>query len=282
MSRRSISPTETRVGPFLWLVIILVMIVSLIPFYWLTNTSLKVGAGLSSADLWPAAPSIRNYIDVFNNANFLIALRNSVIVSVTTTFFALLFGSCAAYALARLPLRSKAAIMTMFLSVTTFPVIAIAAPIFDIWSNVGLFNTLIGIVIPKLTFTLPLAVFTLTSFFREIPIDLEEAASIDGASPLQTFRKIILPLAVPGIVTTGILVFISSWNEFLLPATLTSTPSAQTVPVAIAMFTGASEFDQPVGTVSAASVLVTIPLLLLVMVFQKRIVSGLTAGAIKG
>jgi multiple sugar transport system permease protein len=258
------------------------MIVSLIPFYWLVNTSLKVGAGLSTADLWPALPSLQNYVDVMQNANFLVALRNSVIVSAVTTFLALLFGSGAAYALARLPLRSKGAITTMILSVTTFPVIAIAAPMFDLWSTLGIYDTLLGIIIPKLTFTLPLAIFTLTSFFREIPSELEEAASIDGSSPLQTFRRIILPLAVPGIATTGILVFISSWNEFLLPATLTSTPDAQTVPVAIAFFSGASEFDQPTGTISAASVLVTIPLLIVVMIFQKRIVSGLTSGAVKG
>ncbi|MFT4234430.1 MAG: carbohydrate ABC transporter permease [Microbacterium sp.] len=280
--RKPVSPTRAKVGPVLWIVIAIVMIASLIPFYWLINTSLKVGAGLSSADLWPSHPSMQNYLDVFANADFLVAVRNSVIVSTTTTALALLFGSAAAYALARLPLKSKGAITTMILSVTTFPVIAIAAPMFDLWSTLGLYDTLIGLVIPKLTFTLPLAVFTLTSFFREIPRELEEAASIDGSSPASTFWRVILPLAVPGIATTGILVFISSWNEFLLPATLTSTPRAQTVPVAIAFFTGASEFDQPIGTISAASVLVTIPLLIVVMIFQKRIVSGLTSGAVKG
>lgn len=281
MSRRT-SPTATHVGPLLWAAILAAMAVSLIPFYWLVNTSLKVGPDLSSSDLWPANPQLQNYADVFANADFAIALRNSVIVSCVTTFFALLFGAGAAYALARLPMRRKGVIMTMILSVTTFPVIAIAAPMFDLWSNLGLYNTLLGLIIPKLTFTLPLAIFTLTSFFREIPKELEEAASIDGSSPAHTFWRVILPLSAPGIATTGILVFIASWNEFLLPATLTSTPEAQTVPVAIAFFTGASEFDIPTGTISAASVLVTVPLLIVVMIFQKRIVTGLTAGAVKG
>lgn len=281
-TRRRQSVTEPRVGPLLWVLIVIIMVVSLIPFYWLINTSFKVGGGLSSAALWPEAPSIQNYVDVFNNASFAIALRNSLIVSVTTTFFALLFGATAAYALARLPLKRRGLILTLVLSVTTFPVIAIAAPMFNLWSQLGLYNTLAGLIIPKLTFTLPLAIFTLTSFFREIPTELEEAASIDGSSPARTFWQVILPLAVPGIVTTGILVFIASWNEFLLPATLTSTPEAQTIPVAIAFFTGASEFDIPTGTISAASVLVTIPLLVGVMIFQKRIVSGLTSGAVKG
>lgn len=283
MSRyRNVVPSETRVGPVLWIIIIAVMIVSLIPFYWLVNTSLKVGPGLSSADLWPAAPSLQNYRDVLRSADFVIAIRNSVIVSTSTTLLALLFGSAAAYALARLPLKSKGAILTIVLSVTTFPVIAIAAPMFSLWSNLGLYNTLIGLIIPKLTFTLPLAIFTLTSFFKEIPMELEESAAIDGSSAFQTFWQIILPLAVPGIATTGILVFIASWNEFLLPATLTSTPEAQTIPVAIAFFTGASEFDVPIGTISAGSVMVTIPLLIVVLIFQRRIVSGLTAGAVKG
>jgi multiple sugar transport system permease protein len=258
------------------------MLVSLVPFYWLINTSLKTGGELSSGSLYPANPSMRNYLDVLQDGDFLTALSNSVIVGVITTALALSFASFAAYALARLKLPRKGLILGLVLSVTTFPVISIAAPMFKIWSDIGLYDTLPGLIIPKLTFALPMAIFVLTSFFREIPFELEESALIDGATPFGAFRRVILPLAVPGIATTAILVFISVWNEFLLAVTLTSTPDARTVPVAIAYFSGVSEFDNPIGTISAASVLVTLPLVILVLVFQKRIVAGLTAGAIKG
>ncbi len=281
MARKG-SISEPRVGPVLWIIIAIVMIASLIPFYWLINTSLKVGPALSTAALWPADPSVQNYIDVLTDGRFLLAVRNSLIVGVVTTFLALLFGATAAYALARLPLPRKAMILTLVTAVTTFPVITIIAPMFNIWSQIGLYDTLLGLIIPKLTFALPLAIFTLSSFFREIPRELEEAASIDGSGPVGTFFRVILPLAMPGIATTAILVFISVWNEFLLAVALTSTPAAQTVPVAIAYFTGVNEFEIPLGAITAASVVITLPLLVVVMIFQKRIVAGLTAGAVKG
>ncbi|GAA2362648.1 carbohydrate ABC transporter permease [Saccharopolyspora halophila] len=261
---------------------VLAMLVSLVPFYWLINTSLKTGAELSSGSLYPTNASLNNYLDVLQDGEFLTALGNSLIVGAVTTTLALTFASFAAYALARLKLPRKGLLLGLVLSVTTFPVISIAAPMFKIWSDIGLYDTLLGLIIPKLTFALPMAIFVLTSFFREIPFELEESALIDGATPFSAFRKVILPLAVPGIATTAILVFISVWNEFLLAVTLTSTPDARTVPVAIAYFSGVSEFDNPIGTISAASVLVTLPLVVLVLVFQKRIVAGLTAGAIKG
>lgn len=261
---------------------VLAMLVSLVPFYWLINTSLKTGADLSSGSLYPTNASLNNYLDVLQDGEFLTALGNSLIVGAVTTTLALTFASFAAYALARLKLPRKGLLLGLVLSVTTFPVISIAAPMFKIWSDIGLYDTLLGLIIPKLTFALPMAIFVLTSFFREIPFELEESALIEGATPFSAFRKVILPLAVPGIATTAILVFISVWNEFLLAVTLTSTPDARTVPVAIAYFSGVSEFDNPIGTISAASVLVTLPLVALVLVFQKRIVAGLTAGAIKG
>ncbi|MER7080662.1 carbohydrate ABC transporter membrane protein 2, CUT1 family (TC 3.A.1.1.-) [Saccharopolyspora kobensis] len=271
-----------RLRPLTLVFAVLVMLASLVPFYWLINTSLKTGAELSSGSLFPTAPSLQNYLEVLQDGKFLTALGNSVIVGVVTTSLALLLASFAAYALARLALPRKGLILAAVLSVTTFPVIAIAAPMFKIWSDLGIYDTLPGLIIPKLTFALPMAIFVLTSFFREIPFELEESALIDGATPFQAFRKVILPLAVPGIATTAILVFISVWNEFLLAVTLTSTPTSRTVPVAIAFFAGTNEFEQPIGTISAASVIVTLPLLLLVLLFQKRIVAGLTAGAIKG
>ncbi|WP_426004171.1 carbohydrate ABC transporter permease [Paenarthrobacter sp. NyZ202] len=273
---------EAKLHPLVWVFVVAVMGFSLIPFYWLVNTSLKKGASLSKGELFPSQPTLENYLVVFQNPEFLLALRNSVIIAVVTTTVALVFASFAAYALARLKMRRKAMILTLILSVTTFPAIAIAAPMFSIWREIGLYDTLLGLIIPKLTFALPLAIYTLTSFFKEIPRELEESAYMDGATPFTAFRKVILPLAVPGLATTAILVFISVWNEFLLAVTLTTSPEARPVPVAIAFFSGTSEFDQPLGTISAASVIITVPLAILVLLCQKRIVSGMTAGAVKG
>ncbi|WP_248763199.1 carbohydrate ABC transporter permease [Pseudarthrobacter sp. SSS035] len=273
---------EAKLHPIVWVFVFAVMGFSLIPFYWLVNTSLKKGVSLSKGELYPSQPTLENYLVVFQNPEFLLALRNSVIIAVVTTTVALVFASFAAYALARLKMRRKAMILTLILSVTTFPAIAIAAPMFSIWREIGLYDTLLGLIIPKLTFALPLAIYTLTSFFKEIPRELEESAYMDGATPFTAFRKVILPLAVPGLATTAILVFISVWNEFLLAVTLTTSPEARPVPVAIAFFSGTSEFDQPLGTISAASVIITVPLVILVLVCQKRIVSGMTAGAVKG
>ncbi|NUP75714.1 MAG: carbohydrate ABC transporter permease [Sinomonas sp.] len=292
-SRPSIQSTEStraskprrdraRLHPLVWVFAVVVMGFSLVPFYWLVSTSLKKGASLGQGELFPSQPTLDNYLAVFGNADFLLALRNSVIIAVVTTLVALVFASFAAYALARLKMHRKALILTLVLSVTTFPAIAIAAPMFAIWREIGLYDTLLGLIIPKLTFALPLAIYTLTSFFRDIPRELEESAYVDGATPFQAFRSVILPLAVPGLATTAILVFISVWNEFLLAVTLTSSPAARPVPVAIAFINGMSEFDIPLGRISAASVIVTIPLVVLVLICQKRIVAGMTAGAVKG
>ncbi|MFF1881279.1 carbohydrate ABC transporter permease [Pseudarthrobacter sp. NPDC058196] len=274
--------SKTRLHPLVWVFVVVVMGFSLVPFYWLVSTSLKKGTSLGKGELFPSQPTFDNYLAVFGNGDFLLAMRNSVIIAVVTTVIALVFASFAAYALARLRMRRKALILTLILSVTTFPAIAIAAPLFAIWREIGLYDTLIGLIIPKLTFALPLAIYTLTSFFRDIPRELEESAYVDGATPFQAFRRVILPLAVPGLATTAILVFISVWNEFLLAVTLTSSPAARPVPVAIAFFNGMSEFDVPLGRISAASVIVTIPLVVLVLICQKRIVAGMTAGAVKG
>jgi multiple sugar transport system permease protein len=204
------------------------------------------------------------------------------VVALITTVLALTVGSFCAYALARLKLKGKFWILAAVLSITTFPQIAIAAPLFKLWSDIGLFNTLAGLIIPYLTFALPLAIYILVSFFREIPKDLEEAALVDGATHFQAFRKVVIPLAAPGMATAGILTFIFAWNEFLLAVTLTASSKARTVPAAIAFFTGATQFEIPYGSIAAASVVISVPLILLVLLFQKRIVAGLTAGAVKG
>jgi multiple sugar transport system permease protein len=276
------APKGPRTPWWLWLSVSAIVLFCLFPFYWLLNISLKTGADLSSADIVPPNPSLDNYTSIFENNSFTRALGNSAIVSLTTTFIGVIVGSFAAYALARLKMRFKFPLLALVLSITTFPQIAIAAPLFRLWSEIGLYNTLIGLVIPYLTFALPLSIYILVSFFREIPRDLEEAALVDGATNFEAFRKVVVPLAAPGLATTAILTFIAAWNEFLLAFTLTSSQTARTVPVAISQFTGSSQFEIPLGTQSAASVIISVPLILLVLLFQKRIVAGLTAGAVKG
>jgi multiple sugar transport system permease protein len=188
----------------------------------------------------------------------------------------------AAYALARLDFAGKALILSGALAIAMFPAISIVGPLFDMWRSLGLFDTWLGLIIPYLTFTLPLAIYTLSAFFREIPWELEQAARVDGATPFQAFRKVIVPLAAPGVFTSAILVFIFAWNDFIFANTLTSTENARTVPAALAFFTGGSQFEDPTGAISAAAVVVTIPIIIMVLIFQRRIVAGLTAGAVKG
>jgi multiple sugar transport system permease protein len=266
----------------LWSAVVLIVVFCLFPFYWLVNTSLKTGADLSRAELLPPAPTLDNYSSIFEDADFTMAIRNSAIIAGSVTVLSLLIGSFAGYALARLRFPRKFLILAVILSISTFPPIAIAAPVFQLWNDIGLFNTYLGLILPSLTFGLPLTIYILASFFRDIPRELEEAALIDGATRFQAFRKVIVPLSAPGVVTAGLLVFIFAWNEFLFAITLTSTPERRPVPAAIAFFTGSQEFEVPLGTISAASVVVTVPLIVLVLLFQRRIVSGLTAGAIKG
>lgn len=272
---------------WMWIAVLVIVVFCLFPFYWLINLSLKTGADLGESSLIPPNPTLQNYKSIFQNSDFTKALRNSAIISLFTTFLALMVGSFCAYALARLRFRGKFIILALVLSITTFPAIAIAAPLFRLWSNMPLglpelFNTIPGLIIPNLTFALPLAIYILVSFFKEIPKDLEEAALVDGATHFTAFRKVVVPLAAPGLATAGILTFIATWNEFLLAITLTSTPKARPVPAAIAYFTGSTQFEIPYGTITAASVTISVPLILLVLFFQKRIVAGLTAGAVKG
>ena len=279
-TRRFRRPPARRV--VLWIGVVAIMFFCLFPFYWLINTSLKTGSDLSAAKLVPPHPSLDNYDSILKNSAFTKALRNSAIISISTTLLSLVIGSFAAYALARLRFPRKFLVLAIVLSITTFPPIAIAAPVFKLWTDIGLYDTYIGLILPSLTFALPLTIYILASFFKEIPKELEEAALVDGATRFQAFRKVILPLAAPGLVTAGLLAFIFVWNEFLFAITLTSTPDRRPVPAAIAFFTGSSQFEIPIGTISAASVIVTVPLIILVLIFQKRIVAGLTAGAVKG
>jgi trehalose/maltose transport system permease protein len=254
----------------------------LAPFYWMIVSSLKANPLLDQS-LFPTSPTIANYREVFSSANnFQYALRNSVIVAGTTTIVALLIGVFAAYALARLNFPGKKIVLGAVLATAMFPLIALLTPLFQLFSNLGLIDTYPPMIISDISFTLPLAIYVLTSFFSEMPWELEMAAKVDGATPGQAFRKVIVPLAAPGVFTSAIIVFIAAWNEFLIAFTMTQTLRSQPVTVAIAKFTGASRFEQPFGTIMAAGVLVTIPLVILVLLFQRRIVAGLTAGGVKG
>mgnify|MGYP001026109930 CR=1 FL=1 len=282
--------TRTRKKPrargkmpwWMWIAVAAILVFCLFPFYWLISISLKTGNDLQSSSLIPPNPTLANYREIFKNPDFTKALRNSAVVALTTTVLALIVGSFCAYALARLKLKGKFVILAIVLTISTFPQIAIAAPLFKLWSDIGIFNTLIGLIIPNLTFALPLTIYILVSFFKEIPKDLEEAALVDGATHFMAFRKVVVPLAAPGLATAAILCFIAVWNEFLLAITLTSSPAARPVPAAIAFFTGSTQFEIPYGTITAASVTISIPLIIMVLLFQKRIVAGLTAGAVKG
>jgi multiple sugar transport system permease protein len=266
----------------LWIGVLVTVVFCLFPFYWIINTSLKTGAELSTGHLFPRNPSLDNYRSIFQNADFTKALETSTIDAGAATLISLAIGSFAGYALARLRFPRKFLVLAIVLSISTFPPIAIAAPLFKLWTDIGLYNTYLGLILPFLTFTLPLTIYILVSFFREIPKELEEAALVDGATHFQAFRKVVLPLAAPGLVTAGLLAFIFAWNEFLLSITLTSTAARRPVSAAIAFFTGSTQFQIPIGTIDAALVTITLPLIVLVVIFQKRIVAGLTAGAVKG
>ncbi|MGH2698349.1 MAG: carbohydrate ABC transporter permease [Actinomycetota bacterium] len=255
----------------------------LFPFIWLIDTSLKLGdAALNSPRLTQGPFGFDNYISVFEQG-FGYNLRNSAVVAGTTTIVCITVGSLAAYAIARLPLKGKVLILSGILAVALFPSVALVVPMYELWRSLGLLNTYPGLYVPYTAFNLPLTIFILTTFYASIPKDLEEAARVDGATAFQAFRKVVLPLAAPGVFAAAIIVFVGAWNEFLLASTFAPRDlAAQTVPVAIAAFTGSVEFQRPIGTITAACVIVTIPMIVLTLILQRRIVAGLTAGAVKG
>lgn len=252
------------------------------PFLWQILTSIK-----PPQDLWSTPPKwipsdiyFGSFAAVFTKRHFLTYMKNSFIIVCATTLLSIFVSSLAAYALARLKIRFKRLILSLVLSVSMFPGIAIVSPLFIFLKNVNLLNSYLGLILVYTTFTIPLSLWNLNAFFRQIPFEMEESAKMDGASPLQTFSKVIVPLAVPGMFTTAILTFIAAWNEFLYSLIFNTRDAMRTVPVGIAMFPG--EYDLPWGDISAASVVVTVPLIVMVLIFQKRIIAGLTAGAVKG
>jgi trehalose/maltose transport system permease protein len=261
---------------------LVVIVFALFPVFWIAMLSFKSPQTISDGRLIPKDWSTENYSQIFKQSIFTDALRNSIGIALIATLIAVVLASMAAYAIARLDFPGKTLILTMALAIAMFPPISIVGPLYNMWRNLGLFDTWPGLIIPYMTFTLPLAIYTLSAFFREIPWELEQAAQIDGATPWQAFTKVIAPLAAPGVFTTAILVFIFAWNDFVFAVSLTSTSAAQTVPAAISAFPGASQFQQPTGSIAAAAVVVTVPIIIMVLFFQRRIVAGLTAGAVKG
>lgn len=258
------------------------LIIVLFPFIWQLITSLKPPAQLYKMppDWWPEEFFFENYINTFINYPFANYILNSVLVAGITTLVCLVVASFAAYAVARLDIKGKNFILMIVLTVSMFPPIAIISPLYLMMKNVGLLNTYMALVIPYTTFALPLAIWNLSAFFKTIPFELEESAKMDGASIFQTYFKVILPLALPGIFTTAIIVFITAWNEFLFALTFNTKELMRTVPVGISMFQG--QYDLPWGEIASATIIVTVPLIILVLFFQKRVVSGLTSGAVKG
>lgn len=252
------------------------------PFYWALVTSLQSGSALYTVQYWPEAPAWENYAAVFAEQPFGRNLLNSALVATAVVALSLALSVFAAYALARVQFRGRAALLFTVLGVSMFPQIAVLSGLFELITALGLYNRWPGLVLAYLIFTLPFTIWVLTMFMRELPREIEEAALVDGASPRIVVIRIFLPLVRPAMITTGLLAFIAAWNEFLFALTLTLTDQSRTVPVAIALITGASQYELPWGRIMAASVIVTAPLILLVLVFQRRIVSGLTLGGVKG
>jgi multiple sugar transport system permease protein len=275
--------THTPRERILWSIAILVVLLyALIPVVWITALSLKPPEQTGDGRFIPKDFSLDNYDSVFSADTFNAALVNSIGIAAIATLVSIVLAAMAAYTTSRLDFTGKGLILSGSLAVAMFPAISIVGSLFDMWRAIGLFDTWVGLIIPYMTFTLPLAIYTLSAFFREIPWELEQAAAVDGATPMQSFRKVIVPLAAPGVFTAAILVFIFAWNDVIFANTLTTTDNARTVPAALAFFTGGSQFEEPTGAITAASVVVTIPFIIMVLIFQRRIVAGLTAGAVKG
>ncbi len=277
----------------LWLFgAVIVVFYALVPVAWMISLSLKtpatvtVGKGDGFFDvLIPSDATLKNYETLFKDGldgPFLKPLINSIGIALIATVIAIVLASFCAYAIARLEFPGKGLVLGGALAIAMFPPISTVGPLFDMWRTLGLYDTWLGLIIPYLSFSLPLAIYTLVAFFREIPWDLEQAAQVDGATPFQAFRKVIVPLAAPGMFTAAILVFIFAWNDFLFAISLTSSDASRTVPAALAFFTGDSQFTQPFGNIAAAAVIVTVPIIFFVLIFQRRIVAGLTSGRRQG
>jgi len=265
-----------------YLLVVLIIVYAVFPFYYAILSSLKSGSELFSVDYFPVTWNFGNYVGVFRDNPFATNIWNSVLVSFSTVALSLFLGLTAAFALARIQFRGRGLLLLTILGVSMFPQVAVLSGMFQMIRGLGLYNHLPGLVLSYMIFTLPFTVWVLTTFMRELPKELEEAAILDGASSWVILTRVFMPLMWPALVTTGLLAFIAAWNEFLFALTFTLTNDQRTVPVGIALMSGASTHELPWGNIMAASVMVTLPLVILVLIFQRRIVSGLTAGAVKG
>ena len=265
-----------------WLLIVAIVIFSIFPFYYAIVSSFRSGSALFSTSIWPDAFDSANYVSVFVGQPFARNIGNSVFVAVAVVALSLFLGVTAAYALGRVSFRGRGLLLITILSVSMFPQVAVLSGMFELVRALGIYNSLWSLILSNMILTLPFTVWVLTTFMRELPKELEEAAFVDGASPWVVVSRIFLPLMWPAMVTTGLLAFIAAWNEFLFALTFTLSAEQRTVPVAIALLSGATQFELPWGNIMAASVIVTVPVVILVLIFQRRIVSGLTAGAVKG
>jgi multiple sugar transport system permease protein len=277
--------TMKKVG--LVLGVALVLVWCLLPVAWIVSLSFKSQDAVSNGTDPGFLPldsftGWDNYQAVWDDEQFRRAILNSLGISLIATLLSVIIATLAAYAIARLEFRGKKFVLTVALAIAMFPVVSLVSPLFDLWRTIGLYDTWPGLIIPYMSFTLPLAIWTLSAFFREIPWEMEQAAQVDGATSWQAFRKVIVPLAAPGVFTTAIISFFIAWNDFIYGISLTSTEASRPVPAALAFFTGASQFEEPTGAITAAAVVVTIPVVVLVLLFQRRIVAGLTNGAVKG
>jgi trehalose/maltose transport system permease protein len=265
-----------------YLLLAVIVFYTVFPFYWAIVSSLKTGSALFEVEIWPSAPAWGNYVAVFREQPFGRNILNSIFVAVSTVALSLSLALAAAYALGRIRFRGRKVLLLTVLGVSMFPQIAVLSGMFELIRSLGLYNNLLALTLSYMIFTLPFTVWVLTTFMRELPKELEEAAIVDGAKPFTIVTKVFMPLMGPALATTGLLAFIAAWNEFLFALTFTLSSEMRTVPVAIALISGASSFELPWGNIMAASVIVTVPLIILVLIFQRRIVSGLTAGAVKG
>ena len=265
-----------------YLLVAIIVVVAVFPFYYAIVTSFKTGTALFQVDFWPKSISFSNYVSVLTQGSFPRNLINSLFISSVVVFLSLLLGITAAYALARVRFGGRRIILFTILSVSMFPQLAVLAGLFELVRTFGLINTPFALIFSYMIFTLPFTVWVLTTFIRDLPLEIEEAAIVDGATPWVIISKVFLPLMWPALVTTGLLAFIGAWNEFLFALTFTSNNQQRTVPVAIALLSGATSFEVPWGNIMAASVIVTVPLIVLVLIFQRKIISGLTAGGVKG
>ncbi|TLF51728.1 carbohydrate ABC transporter permease [Halomonas urmiana] len=280
MNQYQLTKLAKRVG--FYALIAVVMVYAIFPFYYAVITSLKPSSDLFRVDFWLSTVDFGNYVQIFTQKSFVRAIFNSIIVSLSVVFIALLLGITASYALGRVRFRGRTTVLLVILGVSMFPQVAVLSGLFEVIRGLGLYNNPAGLILSYTIFTLPFTVWVLTTFMKQLPMELEEAAIMDGATPWVTITKVFLPLMWPAMATTGLLAFIAAWNEFLFALTFTLTDDQRTVPVAIALISGGSQHELPWGPIMAASVTVTVPLVILVMIFQRRIVSGLTAGAVKG